>query len=89
MNENNDKSPIEFEPTTTRVDIVPHLVDEDRIRLELRLEWVGFDSSPAAENAALPKPRRQRLDTGFEMTLGHTIAVAASPGKFGESKQGS
>jgi Flp pilus assembly secretin CpaC len=71
----------------TRLEVCPQLIDENRIRIELRLEWSGLDGNPAADKVAPPRLRRRSLDTGFETTLGHTMALAASPVGSGEPTQ--
>lgn len=67
------------ETLSTHVVVTPQLIGEDRIQVELRVAWTDTDDVATSEH-------RRQLDTAFETTLGHTIAVSSYPDKSGESK---
>lgn len=76
----------EIERTGMRLDVVPRLVDQSKIRLDLRLEWSGLDQNDQDGDVAVPRIRRHTVDTAFETKPGRTIVLAGSTPHRGGSE---
>ena len=57
-----------------RVDILPKMIEADRCRVELRLEWSGI--SRDSNNKA--RLRKHQLDTAFATESGKTFIVSTT-----------
>ena len=83
----NEQDKVKSERTGTHLDVGPRLLDQDRIRLDLHLEWSGFDRNPNTDNVVAAKVRRHTLDTSIETKLGRTIVLSGFPSESRDAKQ--
>ncbi|HMO12987.1 MAG TPA: pilus assembly protein N-terminal domain-containing protein [Pirellulaceae bacterium] len=75
VNQGLGQNSIEFRPFGTKLDVVPIVLGQNRVRLEVRAEI----SEPAVDLATAdgtPGFRVRRVNTGVEMKMGHTLALA-------------
>ncbi len=75
LNQGLGNTTIEFRPFGTKLDVVPIVLGQNRVRLEIRAEV----SEPAADLTSAngtPGFRVRRVNTGVEMKMGHTLALA-------------
>lgn len=68
-------STIEFRPFGTKLDIVPIVQGEGVVRLEVRAE-VSEPSADLANASGVSGFRVRRVNTGVDMKVGHTLALA-------------
>ena len=66
---------IQFRPFGTKLDVVPIVQGEGTVRLEVRAEVSEPDSS-LANNSGVAGFRVRRVNTGVDMKIGHTLALA-------------
>lgn len=66
---------IEFRPFGTKLDVVPIVQGEGFVRLEVRAE-VSEPSQDLANNTGVAGFRVRRVNTGVDMKVGHTLALA-------------
>ena len=66
---------IEFRPFGTKLDVVPIILGQGRVRLEIRAE-VSEIAPDLSGNTNTPGFRVRRVNTGVEMNVGHTLALA-------------
>lgn len=66
---------IEFRPFGTKLDMVPIVLGQGRIRLEIRAE-VSEIATDLGGNTGVPGFRVRRVNTGVEMNAGCTLALA-------------
>jgi len=66
---------IEFRPFGTRLDIVPKIHGNGRMRLELRAE-VSEVANDLSSGTGVPGFRVRRINTAVEMSAGNTLALA-------------
>ncbi len=66
---------IEFRPFGTKLDVVPIVQGEGSVRLEIRAE-VSEPSTDLANDTGTPGFRVRRVNTGVDMKIGHTLALA-------------
>jgi pilus assembly protein CpaC len=66
---------IEFRPFGTKLDVVPIVQGEGYIRLEVRAE-VSEPSQDLANDTGVSGFRVRRVNTGVDMKIGHTLALA-------------
>ncbi len=66
---------IQFRPFGTKLDVVPIVQGEGTIRLEVRAE-VSEPDSTLANNQGVSGFRVRRVNTGVDMKIGHTLALA-------------
>lgn len=69
---------IEYRQFGTRVDFVPIVLGNGRVRLEVRPQVSEVDSSRSVSinNTTVPGLRTRWVDTGVEMKVGQTLALA-------------
>jgi pilus assembly protein CpaC len=66
---------IQFRPFGTKLDVVPIVQGEGTVRLEVRAEVSEPDAS-LANNQGVSGFRVRRVNTGVDMKVGHTLALA-------------
>jgi len=66
---------IQFRPFGTKLDVVPIVQGEGSVRLEVRAE-VSEPDSTLANNQGVAGFRVRRVNTGVDMKIGHTLALA-------------
>jgi len=66
---------IQFRPFGTKLDVVPIVQGEGTVRLEVRAEISEPDQS-LANNTGVSGFRVRRVNTGVDMKIGHTLALA-------------
>lgn len=66
---------IEFRPFGTKLDVVPIVQGEGTIRLEVRAE-ISEPDQALANNTGVAGFRVRRVNTGVDMKVGHTLALA-------------
>lgn len=66
---------IQFRPFGTKLDVVPIVQGEGTIRLEVRAE-VSEPDKTLANNQGVSGFRVRRVNTGVDMKIGHTLALA-------------
>ncbi len=66
---------IQFRPFGTKLDVVPIVQGEGTVRLEVRAEVSEPDTS-LANNSGVAGFRVRRVNTGVDMKIGHTLALA-------------
>ena len=66
---------IEFRPFGTKLDIVPIVLGQGRLTLEVRAEVSEIDGSISTV-AGVPGFRVRRVNTAVDMLVGHTLALA-------------
>ncbi|MDB4534707.1 pilus assembly protein N-terminal domain-containing protein, partial [Vicingaceae bacterium] len=66
---------IEFRPFGTKLDVVPIILGQGRVRLEIRAE-VSEIAPDLSGDSSIPGFRVRRVNTGVEMNVGHTLALA-------------
>ena len=66
---------IQFRPFGTKLDVVPIVQGEGTIRLEVRAE-VSEPDKTLANNQGVAGFRVRRVNTGVDMKIGHTLALA-------------
>ena len=66
---------IQFRPFGTKLDVVPIVQGEGTVRLEVRAE-VSEPDSTLANNQGVAGFRVRRVNTGVDMKIGHTLALA-------------
>lgn len=69
------QSTIEWKKYGTRVDVVPIVLGNGRVRLEIRPEVSEVDKS-RAEVSGVPAIKTSTVDTGVELEFGQTLAIA-------------
>ena len=69
---------IEFKEFGTRVDFVPIVLGDRRIRLEVRpvISEIDESRSVTVDSITVPGVRTRKVDTGVEMEVGQTLALA-------------
>ncbi len=67
---------IEWKKYGTRVDFVPFVLGNGRIRLEVRPDVSEIDNSRNTYTTAVPAIRFRTADTGVELDTGQTLAIA-------------
>lgn len=66
---------IEFRPFGTKLDMVPIILGQGRVRLEIRAE-VSEIAADLSGSTGVPGFRVRRVNTGVEMNAGYTLALA-------------
>ncbi len=66
---------VEFRPFGTRLDLVPKILGNGRIRLEIRAE-VSEVANDLSNGSGVPGFRVRRVNTAVAMSAGHTLALA-------------
>jgi pilus assembly protein CpaC len=66
---------VEFRPFGTKLDLVPIVLGQGRLRLEIRAE-VSEVAADLSSGTNVPGFRVRRVNTGAEMNAGHTLALA-------------
>lgn len=66
---------IQFRPFGTKLDVVPIVQGEGTIRLEVRAE-ISEPSEDLSNNTGVAGFRTRRVNTGVDMKIGHTLALA-------------
>ncbi len=66
---------IQFRPFGTKLDVVPIVQGEGTIRLEVRAE-ISEPSADLSNNSGVSGFRVRRVNTGVDMKIGHTLALA-------------
>ena len=66
---------VEFRPFGTRLDVVPKIYGQGRMRLELRAE-VSEVANDLSNGSGVPGFRVRRVNTAVEMSAGNTLALA-------------
>lgn len=69
---------VEFRPFGTQVDFVPIVLGDGRVRLEVRPRVSEIDRSLSVtlNGSVIPGFRTRQVDTGVEMRVGQTLALA-------------
>jgi pilus assembly protein CpaC len=69
---------VEFRPFGTQVDFVPIVLGDGRVRLEVRPRVSEIDRSLSVvlDGSNIPGFRTREVDTGVEMRIGQTLALA-------------
>jgi pilus assembly protein CpaC len=69
---------VEFRPFGTQVDFVPIVLGDGRVRLEVRPRVSEIDRSLSVtlNGSVIPGFRTRQVDTGVEMRIGQTLALA-------------
>ena len=75
INQGLGNTTIQFRPFGTKLDVVPIVQGEGTIRLEVRAE-VSEPSNDLSNNSSTPGFRVRRVNTGVDMKIGHTLALA-------------
>ncbi len=75
VNQGLGQNSIEFRPFGTKLDVVPIILGQNRVRLEIRAE-VSEPSNDLGTADGTPGFRVRRVNTGVEMKMGHTLALA-------------
>ena len=66
---------IEFRPFGTKLDIVPIILGQGRLTLEVRAEVSEIDNTISTQDG-IPGFRVRRVNTAVDMPVGHTLALA-------------
>ncbi len=66
---------IQFRPFGTKLDVVPIVQGEGTVRLEVRAE-ISEPSIDLSNNTGVAGFRTRRVNTGVDMKIGHTLALA-------------
>ncbi len=77
---------VEFRPFGTKLDMVPIILGQGRIRLEIRAE-VSEIAADLGGSTGVPGFRVRRVNTGVEMNAGHTLALAGDYREETESEK--
>jgi len=75
VNQGLGQTSIQFRPFGTKLDVVPFVLGHNRVRLEIRAEVSEPDATLASDDGTLGF-RVRRVNTGVEMKVGHTLALA-------------
>jgi hypothetical protein len=75
--QDNETVAIEYKQYGTKIDLVPVLLANERIRLEIRLGLSELDPtrSVRVNDNSIPALRAREVDTGVEMKVGQTLAM--------------
>ncbi len=59
----------------TKLEVIPQVVDNRRLNIELHLDWSGIDESSKADHGATPKILHSRFVAPIQATFGETFVL--------------